>query len=303
MMCALMAELGEEPITTLAQQVLTEGTAETPKVKPGQVFLDRATAQLSEHQQSRLWPPKEALQKYAKRLDETSYEATQKIANVVTLLGFERVDKLIDEAAAIFAGEGMLVADGSRKRTLGGVFFALCKQQFRPRDWPKLMGALPPFAKAKKDVPAPIPTITLGPISANIQFDWESRDEVIKSLVFSEARKVKITLTGRPENVVDKGSSVVFGMQDRKVPDLPKGLPIPPASASKYVVYVTAKQWKKVSPALADPEDILIIEGWCQLDIQTKCIAVFATNATSRALQATQKVKQQEASQAAAVKS
>ena len=64
-------------------------------------------------------------------------------------------------------------------------------------------------------------------------------------------------------------------MESNKVPALPKGLPTPPAAPTKYTVYISSKQWKKVAEAIRDPEDVLIIEGFPTIDTQASAIAVF----------------------------
>jgi hypothetical protein len=53
------------------------------------------------------------------------------------------------------------------------------------------------------------------------------------------------------------------------------------------------KQWNKVAEAIRDPEDTLIVEGFPQLDPETSCIAVFATNTTTKKLQQAQRQAQQ----------
>jgi molybdopterin-guanine dinucleotide biosynthesis protein len=55
------------------------------------------------------------------------------------------------------------------------------------------------------------------------------------------------------------------------------------------------KQWNKVAEAIQDPEDVLIVEGYPQLDLETRSIAVFATNTTTKKLQMAQKQAQKEA--------
>ena len=47
------------------------------------------------------------------------------IGAVIRALGFARAEQLVKEARAIHAGPGMLVRDGSRNRTVGGIFFQL----------------------------------------------------------------------------------------------------------------------------------------------------------------------------------
>lgn len=97
---------------------------------------------------------------------------------------------------------------------------------------------------------------------------------------------MKITLIGRPGKVVDKGRCIVTVMQANKRPALPKGFPVPQETTTHFVVYMTAKQWKNVSESLADPEDVLILEGFPQMDPKTTSLAVFATNTTTKQLQA-----------------
>jgi hypothetical protein len=54
------------------------------------------------------------------------------IAEVTRRLGFERSEELVREARTIFAGPGMLVRNGSRKRTPGGIFFQLAAAANKP---------------------------------------------------------------------------------------------------------------------------------------------------------------------------
>lgn len=51
---------------------------------------------------------------------------------VVRRLGREKTQELVAQARTIFAGPGMLVQNGSRLRTLGGVFFQLTKSATTP---------------------------------------------------------------------------------------------------------------------------------------------------------------------------
>ncbi len=71
-----------------------------------------------------------------------------------------------------------------------------------------------------------------------------------------------------------------------KAPPLAKGLPEPPAG-TRYTVFVARKQWTKIAEALAaDSEDAAIIEGYAALDPRVEGIAVYATGATTKRLQA-----------------
>ena len=97
---------------------------------------------------------------------------------------------------------------------------------------------------------------------------------------------MKITLIGRPGRIVEKGQVVLTSMQGAKAPSLPKGLPAPPAEATPYIVYIAARQWRKVAQAMQNPQDRLIIEGYPVLDKRLGTIAVFAQSVTTKLLQA-----------------
>ncbi len=103
---------------------------------------------------------------------------------------------------------------------------------------------------------------------------------------------MKITVIGRPGAAVEQGQAVVVALVSEKVPDLPKGLPAPPAG-THYTVFVARKPWGKVAEALAaDPEDAALIEGYAALDARVEGIAVYATGATTKRLQAAKRAAQ-----------
>ncbi len=97
---------------------------------------------------------------------------------------------------------------------------------------------------------------------------------------------MKITVIGRPGAAIEQGQAVAVALVSEKVPDLPKGLPAPPAG-TRYTVFVAPKQWAKVAEALAaDPDDAAIIEGYAALDPRVEGIAVYATSVTTKRVQA-----------------
>jgi hypothetical protein len=126
-------------------------------------------------------------------------------------------------------------------------------------------------------------------------FPWNDHITLLKVAEKEKgnATTVKITLVGRPGNILDKGQFIVTVMESTKIPALPKGLPTPTNVATKYAVYIAAKQWKKVAESIQDPEDVLIVEGFPKTDPEVKAIAVFATNITTKKLQAVQRQAQQ----------
>ena len=103
---------------------------------------------------------------------------------------------------------------------------------------------------------------------------------------------MKITVIGRPGAAVEQGQAIAVALVNEKVPDLPKGLPEPPAG-TRYTVFVARKPWAKVAEALAaDPADAAIIEGYGALDPRVEGIAVYATSATTKRLQAAKRATQ-----------
>jgi hypothetical protein len=105
---------------------------------------------------------------------------------------------------------------------------------------------------------------------------------------------MKITLVGRPQKIIDRGQCIITTLESSKVPALPKGVPAPAQTATPYAIYIGSKQWKKVAEAITDPEDALIIEGFPQLDLPTKTIAVFTTSVTTKKIQAGKRQQKQE---------
>src|SRR5579859_5383478 len=63
----------------------------------------------------------------AAQLGETGETPCAQIRRALKVLGAEQVQALLQEALSIEAGEGILIRDGSRRRTLGGVFFYLLR--------------------------------------------------------------------------------------------------------------------------------------------------------------------------------
>ena len=104
---------------------------------------------------------------------------------------------------------------------------------------------------------------------------------------------MKLTLTGRPGPLtVHSAGYVTTTLHTTKVPPLPKGLPAPPTNPTTYTVYFTPKQWNQIAPALADAEDVLIVEGFPASDPAQESIAVYTTRVTTKQLQQAQRAAQ-----------
>jgi len=236
-----------------------------------------------------------ATQEIAAQLGETARGPLGQVGRVVSRLGADRARAFLRRTQEIEAAGGLMLPDGSRRRTPGGVFFHLVRTddtlsredrvsifppQFGRNGREKATSAAPTPATPAQSTSAPSPT-------------WADDDyrRIIAALQHETGRAtiVKITVIGRPGTAVEQGQAVALALTSEKVPDLPKGLPTPPAG-TRYTVFVARKQWTKVAEALAaDPEDAAIIEGYAALDARVEGIAVYATSATTKRTQATKR--------------
>ncbi len=217
----------------------------------------------------------------ARQLDETNPVAVEQIELIVQHLGAEAALALLQETLAAEAQGGQMLPDGTRRRTPGGVYLYLAKGRIpypvRVLIWPYLKTHQKPH-QARVEPPSPEECLAL------------AREALQQA---GEASTVKITLIGRPGRIVEKADVVLTTMQDTKAPTLPKGLPTPPAEPTTYVVYIARKQWLKVAQAIQDPGDKLIVEGYPAFEKRLGAVAVYATNVTTRNLQAAQRREQE----------
>jgi len=220
----------------------------------------------------------------ADQLGETATLPRAQIERAVRHLGEERAGGLLAEALALQAAGGELLPDGSRARTVGGIFFRLVRHRASAREraaifWPDGR----PARRAK---------------SANsaAPFTWEDYAAIAPTLMngAGEATTVKITVIGRPKQVQAKGDVVLVPLVSEKLPTIPKGLPTP-TTGTAYALLIARKQWQKVAAALEDPGDRLIAEGYPTLRPGFAGITVLATNVTTTGLQATKRQAQQAA--------
>ncbi len=181
-----------------------------------------------------------------------------------------------------------MLPDGSRRRTPGGVFFHLVRADDTLSRADRVYIFPPEFGrfgrkKAATTASSPATPVPSTPAAPPPPAGWTDDDDraLVRQLhdehVAGRATTVKITVIGRPGTAIEQGQAVVLALVSAKVPDLPKGLPEPPAG-THYTVFVARKPWSKVAEALAaDAEDAAIIEGYAALDLGVEGIAVYAT--------------------------
>ncbi|PJF20988.1 MAG: hypothetical protein CUN56_13385 [Phototrophicales bacterium] len=75
---------------------------------------------------------RETAEAVVKELGEEWRKPVRRIHSMVLLCGHSFVLHLLKEAHEIYEGEGMMTQDGSRKRSLGGVFFTLANHRMSP---------------------------------------------------------------------------------------------------------------------------------------------------------------------------
>ena len=137
------------------------------------------------------------------------------LRQVLAVLGADRTTTLLVTTLEREAAGGMLTKDGTRRRTPGGTFFQLTREQVTPRERARL------FPRAAGKAPQ-------RPPQAPTALTWEEAHAIGQTLATQppgEARTMKLTLIGRPGKVDVRPTCVVFRMQGKPPGALPRGLP------------------------------------------------------------------------------
>lgn len=243
-----------------------------------------------------LSPEEQALADHiAGQLGERKPGPRAQIERLIHYGGADVVLACLQETLAIEAQGGIQTADGARRRTTGGVFFHLMRGRVSddirylvftayPGEWRRWQRKQKAGKKAKQAAPA---KTNLPPFEP---FDWSQRVERFQPLLAQPGvvTSVKIMLTGRPDAISIHSHTVLVAMDHIiKPPTLPKGVPPPPSTPTRYTVYLALKHWDKVKDTLEQNlDDALIIEGVTAFDPELNGMAIFATNVTSKLLEA-----------------
>ncbi len=208
-------------------------------------------------------------QQIAAALGETHHGPVAQIERLVRLLGVEWAQTVVRETLATQAQGGLTLPDGSRRRTVGGTFFYLARQRMTPEQ------AALVFPRTRQPQTQPV---------SRQPMDWGERLDAVREAGREKGKvmSVKIIVTGRPCSVVRREGTVVLALEDNHESSLPKTVPTPPAEPTLYIVYVAARQWAAVEPALQNPNDVLIVQGTCAYDEAAQGIAVFAASVTTK---------------------
>jgi hypothetical protein len=218
-------------------------------------------------------PTRQLVAQIAEALGETEPQPLEQIRRLIKIMGTDFALDLLRETQAVEAAGGLFLERENRRRTPGGVFFFLARNRMTKPQRGKVFGG--PVTSEK----APVQPLDL--------------PEALHALTqqFGKASTVKLTVIGRPTQVVDRGEVVTFGLVSDKSPALPKGLPAPPQQ-TKYLVLVAKKQWNKVAGVVKDAEDVLIVEGYPAYEPRHAGITVYALSVTTKKQQAAKREAQ-----------
>ncbi len=222
---------------------------------------------------------KDMATRVADQLGERNNKPRQQIAKIISLCGLKYAEKLVEETKEIEAQGGMMTQNGERRRTMGGVFFQLARQQLpeemRDRIFNSWRHAINQHIKKEQQYPA---------------YDFEQRASMLEGVLNDEAgemTEMKISLSGRP-GPVERRRELVITTLDYKLSEgfaMPRGVPLPHLTEHTYVVYIASKHWDNIEKALKDETDELLVEGICAFDEEIDKFAIYSTYATTKKLQ------------------
>lgn len=219
----------------------------------------------------------------AEMLGETETGPRTMLWRLVRAVGITEAQTLLEATQRLEAAGGMLTADQSRRRTMGGVYFYLARQFLKGQ--PAFAFVFPYASQHKASVTSPAHST---PAASPSVWSWEDRQTAIAEALSASggSTSMKVTLIGRPGKIIERGDCIITAMPTMQVPSLPKGLPVPDTTSQTLVlVYIAKKHYRKVAEALQQPEDVLIVEGFGVYDPQIKGMALLASNVTTRSLQ------------------
>lgn len=211
----------------------------------------------------------EHTRRIAERLEEKERKPLSQIRAVVEKCGPEFADIMADAAIEIHSTVGLKTLDGTRDRTLGGVFFYLVRGAL-PTD---LRRAIFPYRQELRIMNSKYPPL-----------EWDKRAEQLQHLIeadhVGEVKKVNIILKGRPTEIERRAGVVVMTLEQRADPEhtYPRGMPEIPEENTRFYVFVGEGQFNKQKGGTLQKNKTaeVTVEGACAFDRQLQGIAVFA---------------------------
>jgi hypothetical protein len=249
---------------------------------------------------SQLSSPSELAHEIAAQLQEPR---TDLIAEVIHHFGPEKTRELLNETLRIEEQGGLLVDDGSRRRTPGGVFLYLARGRLPISQRLQLFPWSPEWKRETLRRQAADRRRRL--TRQDPDAFWQRRLPILLWLVKQRPRgsatTMKLTLTGQPGPIVNQDLFIITTMESTGVtPSLPRGLPTPPPNTMVFLVYIAAKHWRKIEAEmvegrLREPDDLLIVEGYPTYDVEAGRMCLFASYVTTRRLRQARRLQQGQA--------
>jgi len=154
------------------------------------------------------------------QLGEADVNPKWQIVRAPRLLGGERVRAYVARAFEVEAAGGLLLADGSLRRTLGGVFFHLIRMDVGSKEFYRIVR---PQTSGQGAAPQAGSTAAV----AAPPLEWSSFGATAIEAVSAagEATTIKLPVIGRPGTVVERSDMVFVAVRSEIAPSLPKGAP------------------------------------------------------------------------------
>jgi PHAX RNA-binding domain len=207
------------------------------------------------------------------------------IRRIVHALGTDLSLVFLREAQKTERQGGMLLADGKTRRTKGGVFFRLVKDQAPQHGYPNISTLF--WQRPQRKGPPPPPT---SPKERPDPLTWPERLGILAALAEGNTGMITtavLKVIGKAgEHHDHPGGCTVLRLTSTIQPAVPRGVPTPQDTPTVYVVYLGSRLWGRIAKAAADPEDEIIVEGFPQIDTETGTIALYARKTTSKKLEA-----------------
>ncbi len=227
------------------------------------------------------WDPLEALDgderqlamAIAERLEETDVTPRRMLADLVRVAGIDFAQNVLGKTIEIEARGGMLTKEGDRRRTIGGVFFHLAREQLSD-DEEKRRAVFNARWLKRKEYGMELP-----------EFEITKRRHVFQHLAQDSGsiRDCTVRLIGRPQNPVIGDEEVILEMShEARNASAPRGIPEPHGQDARHLVIMRRDEWEEVEAALEkEPERWLSISGRWSFD-EDKRIVVSADKITTQ---------------------
>lgn len=207
------------------------------------------------------------------------------LRRVVERCGVPFARAILRDCEAIQAAGGMLTEAGDRLRSPGGVFLYLARGRMSAAQRAALFPTRAERQQRARQRFAP--------------FDYAQREAVLAALLRHSGKvsAMKVSLTGRPGQIEKRDELVITTMtHSPAAPNLPRGVPPLPDARLPLTVYISARQWRKVEAALAQPDEQLVVDGMCAWDAAAQLLAVHATRVSTRSAELLARARRQAAS-------